>query len=204
MITSASEVRDLWFSRCLFLIAPAIFSNYLYLITLSSGRAAISFLHPHDTHSYSTSDSKVSGVANVKALVPTKLYLQTQDTCQSSTVVFHHNYTRFIWLETPHISSVLTNHIYNINCVWFWFEVLQYRYCNSCVEGRNFQFFTWQKIMSLPVGSPVLTVIIGCIMDLLGVCNCLQMRCNVNHILSCSYSVSISMRNRLYADGHID
>jgi len=58
--------------------------------------------------------------------------------------------------------------------------------------------------MSLPVGSPVLTVIIGCIMDLLGVCNCLQMRCNVNHILSCSYSVSISMRNRLYADGHVD
>ena len=125
----------------------------------------------------------------MKALVPTKLYLQTQDTCQSSTVLLHHNYTRFIWLETRHISSVLTNHIHNINCVWFWFEVLQYRYCNSCVEGRNFQFFTWQKIMSLPVGSPVLTVIIGCIMDLLGVCNCLQLMCNVNHTVSCRYCV---------------
>ena len=35
---------------------------------------------------------------------------------------------------------------------------LQYHYCNNCVEGRNFflQYFTWQAIMCLPGGSPVL------------------------------------------------
>jgi len=49
----------------------------------------------------------------------------------------------------------------------------------------------------------VLTVIIGCNMGLLGVCKCHQLRCNVNHTMSCSNSVSISMRNRLYADGHV-
>jgi len=35
--------------------------------------------------------------------------------------------------------------------------------------------------MSLPVGSPVLTLMSGCDMDLLGVGNYPQMSCNVNH-----------------------
>jgi len=38
--------------------------------------------------------------------------------------------------------------------------------------------------MCLPVGSPVLTVMSGCDMDLLGVGNCPQMRCNVNHTVA--------------------
>jgi len=38
--------------------------------------------------------------------------------------------------------------------------------------------------MSLPVGSPVLTVMSGCDMDLLGVGNCPQMRCIVNHTVA--------------------
>jgi len=38
--------------------------------------------------------------------------------------------------------------------------------------------------MSLPVGSAVLTLTSGSDMDLLGVCNCPQMRCNVNHTVS--------------------
>jgi len=38
--------------------------------------------------------------------------------------------------------------------------------------------------MSLPVGSPVLTVMSGYDMDLLGVGNCPQMRCNVNHTVA--------------------
>jgi len=38
--------------------------------------------------------------------------------------------------------------------------------------------------MSLPVGSPVLTVMSGYDTDLLGVGNCRQMRCNVNHTVA--------------------
>jgi len=57
--------------------------------------------------------------------------------------------------------------------------------------------------MSLPGGSPVLTLMSGCDMDLLGVGNCSQMRCNVNHTVSWSNSVPTSLCNRLYADGHV-
>jgi len=57
--------------------------------------------------------------------------------------------------------------------------------------------------MSLPVGSPVLTLMSGCDTDLLGVVNCPQMRCNFNHTVSWSNSVSTSLCNRLYADGHV-
>jgi len=48
----------------------------------------------------------------VKALVPTNLYLQTQDKSQHSTVLLHHNYTRFIGHEARHYSSGLTNNIH--------------------------------------------------------------------------------------------
>jgi hypothetical protein len=54
--------------------------------------------------------------------------------------------------------------------------------------------------MSLPVGSAVLTVMSGCDTDLLGVGNCLQMRCNVNHS-ELKQLVITSLCNRLYADG---
>jgi hypothetical protein len=111
----------------------------------------------------------------------------------------------FIWLEAQHISSALTHHTHNIKCIWFWFELLQYRYCNSCVEGSNFviKYFTWQTIMSLPVGSAVLTVMGGCDMELLGVGNCPQMRCNVNHTVSWSNSVPTILCNRLHTYGHV-
>jgi hypothetical protein len=57
--------------------------------------------------------------------------------------------------------------------------------------------------MSLPVGSRVLTVMSRCDMDLLGVGNCPQMRCNVNHTVSRGNPVPTRKYNRLYADGHI-
>jgi len=57
--------------------------------------------------------------------------------------------------------------------------------------------------MSLPVGSPVLTVMSGCDMDLLAVGNCLQMRCNVNHTVRWSNYMPSSQCSKLYADGHV-
>jgi prepilin-type processing-associated H-X9-DG protein len=57
--------------------------------------------------------------------------------------------------------------------------------------------------MSVPVGSPVLTIMSGCDMDLLQVGNCPQMRCNINHPVSGSNSVPTTLYNTLYADGHV-
>jgi len=57
--------------------------------------------------------------------------------------------------------------------------------------------------MSLPGGSPVLTLMSGSDMDILGVSNCPQMRWNFNHTVSWSNSVPTSLCNRLYADGHV-
>jgi len=57
--------------------------------------------------------------------------------------------------------------------------------------------------MSLPAGSPVLTLMSGCDMDLLGVDNYPQRRCNINHTVSGCNSVSTSLCNRLYADGQV-
>jgi len=51
--------------------------------------------------------------------------------------------------------------------------------------------------MSLPVGSRVLTLLSGCDMDLLGVVNCPQMRCNINHTVSWSNSVPTSLYNNI-------
>jgi len=50
--------------------------------------------------------------------------------------------------------------------------------------------------MSLPEGSPVLTVMSGCCMDLLGVGNCPQMRCNIIHTVRWSNYVPTSLCNR--------
>jgi len=47
--------------------------------------------------------------------------------------------------------------------------------------------------MSVPVGSTVLTVVSGYNMDLLGVGNCPQMRCNVNHTVRWSNSMPTSL-----------
>jgi len=57
--------------------------------------------------------------------------------------------------------------------------------------------------MSLPGGSPVLKLMSERDMDVLGVGNCPQMRCNVNHTVSGSNSVPTSLCNRLYAVGHV-
>jgi len=57
--------------------------------------------------------------------------------------------------------------------------------------------------MSQPGESRVLTLISGCDMDLLGVRNFPQLRCNVNQTVKWSSSVPMSLCNRLYADGHI-
>jgi len=58
-------------------------------------------------------------------------------------------------------------------------------------------------IMSLHAGSPVLTLMSACDMDLLGVGKYPQMRCNVNHTVRWSNSVPTILCNRLYADGHV-
>ena len=39
--------------------------------------------------------TQVSGVANVKALVPSILYLQTQNKCKHSTILLHPNHMGF-------------------------------------------------------------------------------------------------------------
>ena len=44
----------------------------------------------------------------------------------------------------------------------------------------------------------------GCDVDLLGMDNCLQMRCNVNHTISWTNSVPMSLCNRLYTNGHVN
>ena len=98
-------------------------------------------LHTYHTHFYTHPKTIVSGVANVKVLVPTIHHLQTQDKCniqQYCCITIIHG---FIWLEARHISSGLSHHIHNIKCLWFWFEHLQYNYCNNCVEVRNVLIF---------------------------------------------------------------
>ena len=57
--------------------------------------------------------------------------------------------------------------------------------------------------MSLTVGSPVLTLMSGCDMDLLGVGNWRQMMRNVIHRMINNQFCSTSLCNRLYADGHV-
>jgi len=57
--------------------------------------------------------------------------------------------------------------------------------------------------MSLPGGSPVLTLLSGCDMDLLGVGNCLQMWWNINYIVTWSNSGPMSLCNRLYTGDHL-
>ena len=166
-------------------------------------------LHTYYTYYHIPPNTIVSGVANVEALVPTILHLQTQDKCKHSTILQlpNHKWFYFTW-STTHISSALTHHIHNIKCLWFWFQLLQYHYCNNCVEGTNYliQYSTWQAIMSLPVGSPVLTYCSGCDMDLLAVGNCPQMRCNVNNTVSWSNCVATScatdyMQTVMYTTG---
>jgi len=51
--------------------------------------------------------------------------------------------------------------------------------------------------------APYLTLTSGCDTDLLGVGNCPQKRCNFNHTVSWSNSVSTSLCNRLYAYSHV-
>jgi len=50
---------------------------------------------------------------------------------------------------------------------------------------------------------PCANTLNGCDIDLLGVCNCPQMRCNVNLTVSWSNSVPTSLCNTLYACGHV-
>jgi len=61
--------------------------------------------------------------------------------------------------------------------------------------------------MSVPGRSTVLThttdFISGCDMDLIGVGNCPQMRCNVNYTVRWSNSVPTSLCDILYTDGHV-
>ena len=52
-------------------------------------------LHTYHTHFYTHPRTIVSGVANVKVLVPTIHHLQTQDKCKHSTILLHHNHTWF-------------------------------------------------------------------------------------------------------------
>ena len=52
-------------------------------------------LHTYHTHCYTQAKPNISGVANMKALVPTILHLQTQDNCIHSTILLHQNHTRF-------------------------------------------------------------------------------------------------------------
>ena len=49
----------------------------------------------------------------------------------------------------------------------------------------------------------MLTLMSGCDMDLLGMSNCSQLRCNVNHIVRGNNSVPTSLCNRLFTSGHV-
>jgi len=51
--------------------------------------------------------------------------------------------------------------------------------------------------------TPTTDFMSGCDRDLLGVGNCPQMRCNVNHRVKKSNSVPTSLCNRLHADDHV-
>ena len=111
-------------------------------------------LHTLDTH-YIPTNTILSGVAHMKALVPSIHYLQTLDKCNHSTIMLQHlNHTCFY-------STWSTNYFYCSNTphTWsklhrLWSKILEYHYNNRCVEGRIFLiYFKWPAIMPLTEGS---------------------------------------------------
>ena len=183
MIPSTFEVQHLWAaSRCLFLIAPIIRSQAL--ITSRSGTAVTILLYTYHTHYHKTAKTILSGVVNAKAPVATIHYLKHKINVNIQQFCCITIIQGFTWLEAWHISSALTHHIHNIQCLWFWCELLIYQYCNKCVESRNFLTLHMTSNFVPACREPLLTIMSGCDMDLLGMGTCPQMRCHVYHIVS--------------------
>ena len=138
MIPSTSEVQHFWvFSRCLFLIAPTITSQGL-IITSSGTAATSSFMYlshtlRHHCKENSLRCSKCEGTTANNPLPTNTRLMKT-----FNNYVASQSLKDLFDLRHKSISSALTQHIHNIECLWFWFQLLMYRYCNNCVEGTNF------------------------------------------------------------------